>query len=85
MELSNSDNEDFQQVEVDQMINRNAQATTMLLSSLNLEKYDKVDGLESKEDTGRPQGDSRSIKAIKKIRMERIEGEIERFVMLDDE
>lgn len=84
MELSNSDNEDFQ-VEVDQMINRNAQATTMLLSSLNLEKYDKVDGLESKEDMGRPQGDSRSIKAIKKIRMERIEGEIERFVMLDDE
>lgn len=73
MELSNSDNEDFQ-VEVDQMINRNAQATTMLLSSL-----------ESKEDMGRPQGDSRSIKAIKKIRMERIEGEIERFVMLDDE
>lgn len=67
------------------MINRNAQATTMLLSSLNLEKYDKVDGLESKEDMGRPQGDSRSIKAIKKIRMERIEGEIERFVMLDDE
>lgn len=84
MELSNSDNEDFQ-VEVDQMINRNAQATTMLLSSLNLEKYNKVDGLESKEDMGRPQGDSRSIKAIKKIRMERIEGEIERFVMLDDE
>lgn len=84
MELSNSDNEDFQ-VEVDQMINRNAQATTMLLSSLNLEKYNKVDGLESKEDMGRPQGDSRSIKAIKKIRMERIEGEIEIFVMLDDE
>jgi hypothetical protein len=64
MELSNSDNEDFQ-VEVDQMINRNAQATTMLLSSL-----------ESKEDMGRPQGDSRSIKAIKKIRITTVNSEM---------
>lgn len=46
-ELPDNDNEDFQQVKVEQMIHHNTQAIVHLLSSLNQEEYDKVDGLKS--------------------------------------
>jgi hypothetical protein len=45
-----SDDEGFQRVEVEQIIHHNAQVTMVVLSSLNQEEYDKVNGLESAKD-----------------------------------
>jgi hypothetical protein len=42
MEIPNSDNEDYNIVEAEQIIHRNAQAATLLLASLYMEEYNKV-------------------------------------------
>jgi hypothetical protein len=47
MHIPNVDNENYNEVEVEELIYRNAQATTVLLASLCIEEYNKVNGLEN--------------------------------------
>jgi hypothetical protein len=69
-----------------QLFHRNAQATTILLSSLCREEFDKVDGLQSaKEIWDTLKVAHEGTKTIRKARIEMIEGELGRFAMLDDE
>jgi hypothetical protein len=69
-----------------QLFHRNAQAATILLSSLSREEFDKVDGLQSaKEIWDTLKVAHEGTKTIRKARIEMIEGELGRFAMLDDE
>lgn len=47
MEISNSNDEDYNTVEAEQIIHHNAQATMILFVSLCKEEYNKVNSLES--------------------------------------
>jgi hypothetical protein len=68
------------------LFHRNAQAATILLSSLSREEFDKVDGLQSaKEIWDTLKVAHEGTKTIRKARIEMIEGELGRFAMLDDE
>ena len=47
MQIPESDDENYNDVEVEDFIHRNTQATTILLASLWREEYDMVNGLEN--------------------------------------
>jgi hypothetical protein len=69
-----------------QQIHRNAQATSVLLSSLDKEEYDRVNGLEKAKDIWDTlQRAHEGTKPMKKVKRQRIEGQLDWFVMLDDE
>jgi hypothetical protein len=50
--IPNVDNENYNEVEVEELIHRNAQATTILFASLCREDYNKVNGLKMRRKFG---------------------------------
>jgi hypothetical protein len=47
MQIPESDDENYNDVEVEDFIHRNSQAVTVLLASLCMEEYNMVNGLEN--------------------------------------
>jgi hypothetical protein len=85
IEQPDSDDESFGPT-MQQLFHRNAQAATILLSSLSREEFDKVDGLQSaKEIWDTLKVAHEDTRTIRKARIEMIEGELGRFAILDDE
>lgn len=67
-------------------IHRNAQAATVLLASLCEEELDRVEGMESARKIWRTlQRAHEGTNNVKQSKIEELEGELGRFVMLDDE
>lgn len=86
MEIPDSDNKDYNPVEAEQLIHRNAQAAIVLLSYLCMEEYKNVNGLESAKDIWDilkivHEGD----KITKIVKMELLEGELGRVAMINEE
>jgi hypothetical protein len=74
---------DFEQL---QQIHRNAQACSVLLSSLEIDEFDRVNGLEKAKDIWDTlQTAHKGTKPVKKARRQLIEGQLDRFVLVDDE
>jgi hypothetical protein len=68
-----------------QQIHRNAQATKALLSSLKKDEFDRFNGLEKVKDIWYTlQRAHEGTKPVKKAKRQFIEGQLDRFVMLDD-
>jgi hypothetical protein len=58
----------------------------VLLSSLEKDEFDRVNGLEKVKDIcDTLQRSHECAKSVKKVKMQLIEGQLDRFVMLDDE
>jgi hypothetical protein len=69
-----------------QQIHRNAQASLVLLSSLEKDEFDRVNGLEkAKSICDTLQRTHEGTKPVKKAKRQLIEGQLDRFVMLYDE
>jgi hypothetical protein len=69
-----------------QQIHRNTQASSVLLSSLEKDEFDRVNGLEMAKDIWDTlQRAHEGTKLMKKAKRQLIEGQLDRFVMLDDE
>jgi hypothetical protein len=69
-----------------QQIHRNAQASSVLLSSLEKDDFDRVNGLEKAKDIwGTLQRAHEGTKHVKKAKRQLIEGQLNRFAMLNDE
>jgi hypothetical protein len=76
------DEPDFEQL---RQIHHNAQATLVLLSSLEKDEFDRVNGFEKAKDIwGTLQRAHEDIKPVKKAKRQLFEGQFNRFVMLDD-
>jgi hypothetical protein len=74
---------DFEQL---QQIHRNAQACLVLLSSLEKDEFNRVNALEKAKDIWDTlQRAHEGTKPMKKAKRQLIEGQLDRFVMLDDE
>jgi hypothetical protein len=74
---------DFEQL---QQIHRNAQAWSVLLSSLEKDEFDIVNGLEKAKDIWDTlQRAHEGTKPMKKAKRQLIEGQLDRFLMLNDE
>jgi hypothetical protein len=84
VELLDEDEEsDFEQL---QQIHHNAQAFSVLLSSLEKDEFDRVNGLQNAKDIWDTlQRAHEGTKLVKKTRRQLIEGQLDRFTMLDDE
>jgi hypothetical protein len=84
VDFLNKDEElDFEQL---QQIHRNAQACSVLLSLLEKDEFDRVNGLEKGKDIWDTlQRAHEGTKPVKKAKRQLIEGQLDRFVMLDDE
>jgi hypothetical protein len=81
--LDEDEEHDFEQL---QQIHRNAQATSVLLSSLEKDEFDRVNGLEKAKDIWNTlQRAHEGTKPVKKAKRQLIEGQLDRFVMFDDE
>jgi hypothetical protein len=83
VDFPNKDEEpNFEQL---QQIHRNAQACSVLLSSLKKDEFDRVNGLEKVKDIcDTLQRAHEGTKPMKKAKKQLIEGQLDRFVMLDD-
>jgi predicted transcriptional regulator len=69
-----------------QQIFRNAQVTSVLLSSLEKDEFDSVNDLEKAKDIWDTlQRVHEGTKPVKKAKIQLIEGQLDRFVILDDE
>jgi hypothetical protein len=69
-----------------QQINYNAQASNVLLSSLDKDESDRVDGLEKASEIWETlRLVHEGSRPIRKDKVEMLEGQLDRFVMLDDE
>jgi hypothetical protein len=69
-----------------QQIHHNAQACMVLLSSLEKDEFDRIIGLEKAKDIWDTlQRAHEGTKHVKKAKWQLIEGQLDRFVMLDDE
>jgi hypothetical protein len=84
VEFQDEDEEpNFEQL---QQIHRNAQASSMLLSSLEKDEFDRVNGLEKAKDIWDTlQRAHEEIKPVKKAKMQLIKWQLDRFVMVADE
>jgi hypothetical protein len=81
--LDEDEEPEFEQL---QQIHRNAQATSVLLSSLDKDEFDRVNGLEKAKDIWDTlQRAHEYTKLMKKAKRQLIEGQLDRFAMLDDE
>jgi hypothetical protein len=81
--LDEDEEPDFDQL---QQIHRNAQASSVLLSSLEKDEFDRVNVLEKAKDIWDTlQRAHEGTKPVKKAKRQLIEGQLDRFVMLDDE
>jgi hypothetical protein len=80
--------EEDEQPTLDQLqkIHRNAQAITIITSSVHKEEFNRVDGLdEAKEVWTTLRMTHEGSKPIRKVKIDIIEGQLNRFVMFDDE
>jgi hypothetical protein len=69
-----------------QQIHRNTQASLVLLCSLEKDELDRVNGLKKAKDIWDTlQRAHEGTKPVKKARRQLIEGQLDRFIMLDDE
>jgi hypothetical protein len=69
-----------------QQIHYNAQAMNVLLSALKKDEYDRVDGLEkAKETWDTLKVFHQGTRPVRKAKVQILEGQLDRFVMLDDE
>jgi hypothetical protein len=69
-----------------QQIHYNAQAVNVLLSALKKDEYDRVDGLEkAKEIWDTLKVFHQGTRPVRKAKVQILEGQLDRFVMLDDE
>jgi hypothetical protein len=67
-------------------IHRNAQAITILTSSVDKEEFNQVDGLdEAKEVWTTLQMAHEGSKPVRKAKIDMLEGQLNRFIMFDDE
>jgi hypothetical protein len=81
-----SENDEEPNFEQLQQIHRNAQAYSVLLSSLKKDEFDRVNGLEKVKDIWDTlQRAHEGTKPVKKAKRQLIEGQLDRFIMLDDE
>jgi hypothetical protein len=83
LEIHDVDDENYNPVEVEEIVYCNSQATTILLASLYREEYNKVNGLKSakdKWDTLKTVHEGDKITKITK--REHLEQELRRFTML---
>jgi hypothetical protein len=82
MNIPDVDDENYNEVEVEELIHINAQSTTVLLASLHREEYTKVNNLENAKeiwDTSRMVHEENLMTKVTK--MEVIKGELGRFSM----
>lgn len=82
MQIPESDDENYSDVEVEDFIHRNSQAVTVLLASLCMEEYNMVNGLENvKEiwDTIKVAHEGNTMTKVTKMKFN--EDELERFAM----
>jgi hypothetical protein len=80
MQISDSDDDHFDAIEVEELIHRNSKATIVLLAYLCREEYNKVNDLENAKeiyDTSKIAHEGNSMTKV--IKMELIEGELGRF------
>jgi hypothetical protein len=69
-----------------QQIHHNAQASLVLLCSLEKDELDRVNGLKKAKDIWDTlQRAHEGTKPVKKAKRQLIEGQLDRFIMLDDE
>jgi hypothetical protein len=69
-----------------QKIHHNAQAITILNSSVDKEEFDRVDGLEEAKDMWTTlRMAHEGLKPVRKVKIDMLEGQLNRFVMFDDE
>jgi hypothetical protein len=69
-----------------QKIHHNAQAITILNSSVDKEEFDRVDGLEEAKDMWTTlRMAHEGSKPVRKVKIDMLEGQLNRFVMFDDE
>jgi hypothetical protein len=69
-----------------QNIHRNAQAISILTSSIGKEEFNRVDGLDVAKDVWTTlQMAHEGSKPVKKAKVEMLEGQLNRFIMYDDE
>jgi hypothetical protein len=81
--LEKEEEPDFEQL---QQIHHNAQVCSVLLSSVEKDEFDRVNGLEKAKDIWDTlQRSDEGTKPMKKAKRQLIEGQLDRFVMLDDE
>jgi hypothetical protein len=81
--LDEGEEPDFEQL---QQIHRNSQATSVLLSSLENDEFDRVNDLEKVKDIWDTfQRAHEGTEPVKKAKRQLIEGKLDRFFMLDDE
>jgi hypothetical protein len=67
-------------------IHHNAQAISILTSSIDKEEFNRVDGLEVTKDVWNTlQMALQGSRPIKKAKVEMLEGQLNRFIMYDDE
>lgn len=86
MEIPDSNNGDYNLVEVEQMIHHNYQTAMVVLASLCREEYNKANGLESVKEIWDTLGITREGNKITKIaKMELLEGGLWRFAMIKGE
>jgi hypothetical protein len=68
-----------------QKIHRNAQAITILISSVDKEEFNRVDGLDEAKDVWTTlRMAHEGSKPIRKAKIDMLEGQLNRFVMFDD-
>jgi hypothetical protein len=81
--LDEDEEPDFEQL---LQIPRNTQASLVLLSSLEKDEFDMVNGLDKAKDIWDTlQRAHEGTRPVKKAKRQLIEGQLDRFVMLDDE
>jgi hypothetical protein len=69
-----------------QKIHRNAQAISILTSSIGKEEFNRVDGLDVVEDVWNTlQMAHEGSRPVRKAKVEMLEGQLNRFIMYDDE
>jgi hypothetical protein len=81
MQILDSDDENYDVVEVEEIIHRNSQATTILLAYLCREEYNKVNGLDNAKEIWYTLEVAHEGNLIKVTKMELIKGELGRFAM----
>jgi hypothetical protein len=82
VQLLDSDDENYNAIDVQELIHKNVQATTVILASLCKEEYNKVSGLDNAKEiwgTLKTAHEGNDMTVITK--MELIEGELGRFAM----
>jgi hypothetical protein len=69
-----------------QKIHRNAQAISILTSSIDKEEFNRVDGLDVAKDVWTTlQIAHEGSKPVRKAKIEMLKGQLNRFIMYDDE